>query len=389
MNKTPVTVLQELMVKFGDVPEYECIAQTGPQHQAVFEYCCRARGVTVAAAARSKKEAKQEAARRALAALAARGDPVPPPYCAAPAPPPHCAAPAAPAASAALALPSCSSAAGSAGADEAAGAGAEAGAGAGVDVRSYVALLKELCEEYKLGSVQYALVGDTGPPHLRRFTVSAALGSHERVATATTKKAARQLAAEQLYTYLREHLADATKDFVEVSVQDSPRKRKAATEENQQTKRSCDLRTLLQIQTKETEEALTRALDKAMSRYVELREEQPWRPDLGQRVADYHLGEERRREAVEADRAAAGEEDPVEALLRLAAALGLSVEPGSLPGERGPLSTVALGPAAPALVLAGRAPAAAAAAALRYLRRALRQNPAAIGPLRRSAPLNL
>ncbi|XP_072942029.1 protein Loquacious-like isoform X4 [Epargyreus clarus] len=352
MNKTPVTVLQELMVKFGDVPEYECIAQTGPQHQAVFEYCCRARGVTVAAAARSKKEAKQEAARRALAALAARGDPVPPPYCAAPAPPPHCAAPAAPAASAALALPSCSSAAGSAGADEAAGAGAEAGAGAGVDVRSYVALLKELCEEYKLGSVQYALVGDTGPPHLRRFTVSAALGSHERVATATTKKAARQLAAEQLYTYLREHLADATKDFVE-------------------------------------EEALTRALDKAMSRYVELREEQPWRPDLGQRVADYHLGEERRREAVEADRAAAGEEDPVEALLRLAAALGLSVEPGSLPGERGPLSTVALGPAAPALVLAGRAPAAAAAAALRYLRRALRQNPAAIGPLRRSAPLNL
>lgn len=84
------------------------------------------------------------------------------------------------------------------------------------DTRSYVALLRELCEEYRLGTVQYELVGDTGPPHLRHFTIRATLGHHERLATSTTKKAARQVAAETLYTYLRESLARVTKDFDEV-----------------------------------------------------------------------------------------------------------------------------------------------------------------------------
>lgn len=85
-----------------------------------------------------------------------------------------------------------------------------------MDARSYVALLKELCEEYRLGEPDYELVGDTGPPHQRHFTMRASLGLHERHATSTTKKAARQLAAEQLYTYLRENLARLTGDFVEV-----------------------------------------------------------------------------------------------------------------------------------------------------------------------------
>ena len=86
-----------------------------------------------------------------------------------------------------------------------------------VDARSYVALLKELCEEYRLASVDYELVGDTGPPHLRHFTVRARIGQHERVATSTTKKAARQLAAEELYTYLRGNLSRVTRDFNEVN----------------------------------------------------------------------------------------------------------------------------------------------------------------------------
>lgn len=63
----------------------------------------------------------------------------------------------------------------------------------------------------------YVQVGDTGPPHLRHFTILARVGHLTRQATATTKKAARQLAADQLYSYLRENLARLTKDFVEVS----------------------------------------------------------------------------------------------------------------------------------------------------------------------------
>lgn len=82
--------------------------------------------------------------------------------------------------------------------------------------RSYVALLKEMCEEYRLPGVEYELVSDTGPPHMRQFAMRASLGQHSRLATATTKKAARQLAAQQLYSYLRDNLSRLTADFVEV-----------------------------------------------------------------------------------------------------------------------------------------------------------------------------
>uniref|UniRef100_A0A2A4JKC6 DRBM domain-containing protein n=2 Tax=Heliothis virescens TaxID=7102 RepID=A0A2A4JKC6_HELVI len=222
--KTAVTVLQEMMVKLGLTPEYECIAQSGPQHQAMFDYRCVACGVVVTASARSKKEAKQEVARLMLQQLSRRGLPVPPPYAA---PPPAHLAP-----------------------HDA--HDAQAAAGAAPDARSYVALLKELCAEYRLAGVQYELVGDTGPPHLRHFTVRARIGQHERVATSTTKKTARQLAAEALYSYLRENLARVTRDFNE-------------------------------------EDALVRAHEKAMERYTD-NEEQPRRPDLGQRISEYHLG---------------------------------------------------------------------------------------------------
>lgn len=56
------------------------LPQSGPQHLATFEYRCSARGHVVTASARSKKEAKQEAARLMLRALAGAGMPVPPPY---------------------------------------------------------------------------------------------------------------------------------------------------------------------------------------------------------------------------------------------------------------------------------------------------------------------
>ncbi|XP_063635970.1 RISC-loading complex subunit tarbp2-like isoform X4 [Cydia splendana] len=222
MMKTPITVLQELMVKFSQSPEYECIAQSGPQHLAVFEYRCSARGHVVSATARSKKEAKQEAARLMLARLAAAGLNVPAPY-AAPCPP----------------------------CPPAVGDGDAVAAGSGS--RSYKALLKELCQEYNLPGPEYTLEGDTGPAHARRFTARGAVGAHARVASATTKKAAQQLAAQQLYHYLRENLARLTEDFVE-------------------------------------EDALARAHERAMERYVEARADAPHRPDLAQRVADYHLG---------------------------------------------------------------------------------------------------
>ncbi|XP_063530334.1 RISC-loading complex subunit tarbp2-like isoform X2 [Cydia strobilella] len=300
MMKTPITVLQELMVKFSQSPNYECVAQSGPQHLAVFEYRCAARGHVVSAKARSKKEAKQEAARLMLARLAAAGLDVPAPYAApcSPCPP-------------------------------VVGDGDAVAAGCGA--KSYKALLKELCQEYNLPGPEYTLEGDTGPAHARCFTARGAVGAHARIASATTKKAAQQLAAQQLYQYLRENLARLTEDFVE-------------------------------------EDALARAHERAMERYVEARANAPHRPDLAQRVADYHLEEEQVNLGADALEAASPHAEPETELQVVAGALGLRDEWHSLPAEGGPLTLVRLVPTSPPLVFCARTREGAAAEAVSYLR---------------------
>lgn len=225
--KTAATVLQEMMVKLGTIPEYECVSQSGPQHQATFQYRCTACNVSVTAYAPSKKEAKQEVAKLLLSELSKRGYAVPPPYGLVP--PPGSSAQT----SSTKSLP-------------------EQPAPQHVhDARSFVALLKEFCDEYKLPACTFDVVSTTGPPHLRQFTVEARVGGHLRRACAATKKAARQAAAQELYCYLRENLARHTTDFKE-------------------------------------DEAMARAHEKAMERYVSAGE--PQREDMGMKVSHYHLG---------------------------------------------------------------------------------------------------
>ncbi|XP_050362472.1 uncharacterized protein LOC126781597 isoform X2 [Nymphalis io] len=324
--KTAVTVLQELMIKLGQLPNYECISQSGPQHQATFEYSCTAYGVTVTGQARSKKEAKQEAARRMLMQLHSRGISVPPPFASPPSPPPP--SPPLPSDDPALEAGPSRGACGTTGAPA-------------VDSRSYVALLKELCEEYRLGEPEYELVSDTGPPHQRRFTMRARLRMHERQATSTTKKAARQLAAEQLYSYLRENLARLTGDFVEEEA-------------------------LARAHEKRSQEK--RAAEATLQRVVERCESTPWRHDLGQRLSNYHLDEDRRTLGVQALIATQSSE-PEKSLESVCIALGLRVERPNL--STSGLTVFRLTPTSPTLAFAGREPTAAAATALRYLRRTL------------------
>ncbi|KAJ2950510.1 hypothetical protein O0L34_g8754 [Tuta absoluta] len=317
MAKTAVTVLQELMVKMGHTPEYDCVSQSGPQHLSTFEYRCQALGELVTATARSKKEAKQEVAKLMLFQLARRGHRVPPPY---------------------NSGPQLSTQQSSASKKE-----AEPSI---VGSHSYVVLLKDLCEEYHLPGVEYTLIGDTGPPHMREFTIRVRIGQHERTATSTTKKAARQMAAEQLYKYMRENLHRVTKDFTE-------------------------------------EEALVRAHERAMDRYVEMRDpELVWRPDLGQKIADYpiglktHIDPEKcqlaRTVLSSLDEIQSSDPQVVEAALTAtAAALGLTINWSELQAERGKLQMLELTPTSPALAFAGENKQAAVAQALRYLRLAL------------------
>lgn len=65
------SALQELLQARGDpVPDYEVAREEGPSHRRRFRVVCRIKGEAVAhGEGLSKKEAQQEAARRALAAL--------------------------------------------------------------------------------------------------------------------------------------------------------------------------------------------------------------------------------------------------------------------------------------------------------------------------------
>jgi ribonuclease-3 len=72
----PKSALQELLQGRGEsVPEYPVVAEEGPSHRRRFRVECRIQGQVVAEGeGHSKKEAQQEAARRALARLRSGAD---------------------------------------------------------------------------------------------------------------------------------------------------------------------------------------------------------------------------------------------------------------------------------------------------------------------------
>lgn len=164
--KTPVTVLHELTMKEGEVPEYKYLGQTGPPHMPVFRYACAALGQESEAEGSCKRTAKQEAAARLLSALGGPTD-------------------------------------------------SSRTSATVTSLAHHVALLRELCSECRLPAPRYDLVADTGPAHSRRFEVRVSVGAHERVAAAATKKEARRDAAAELYRYLRQYLPKRTEHFVE------------------------------------------------------------------------------------------------------------------------------------------------------------------------------
>jgi len=66
MSKTPVSILQEMMVKQGMVPDYELIHNGGGRHVNTFTYRVICDGLTAIGSGRCKKEAKHEAAKAML-----------------------------------------------------------------------------------------------------------------------------------------------------------------------------------------------------------------------------------------------------------------------------------------------------------------------------------
>lgn len=77
MNKTPVSILQELMTKRGCMPNYELLLSNSEgigTHMPIFYYRVTVEGVQAVGKGGSKKEAKHEAARLVLEKLHETGN---------------------------------------------------------------------------------------------------------------------------------------------------------------------------------------------------------------------------------------------------------------------------------------------------------------------------
>lgn len=70
MNKTPVSILQEMMVKKCMVPNYELIHNGGGGHVNTFTYQVSCDGLSAKGTGRCKKDAKHEAAKAMLETIA-------------------------------------------------------------------------------------------------------------------------------------------------------------------------------------------------------------------------------------------------------------------------------------------------------------------------------
>ncbi|KAK2587046.1 hypothetical protein KPH14_011000 [Odynerus spinipes] len=231
MNKTPVSILQEMMVKKHMVPDYVLIHDGGGTHMNTFTYRVTCEGLSATGTGRSKKDAKHEAAKAMLETIAAhRGYPQ---------------LPASPAQSPVRTpLP--------------AAAPASPRIGANVPFVNAIGALQALCIDNTLEEPQYIPISDEGPPHARIFTYQCVLSTFKEEGIATTKKQAKHEAARKMLNRI--------KDLV-----DDPN--------------------LLQRNTKNSQSKISDiiASNIAKERYPELSKLPTKKVKLGLKISDYHI----------------------------------------------------------------------------------------------------
>ncbi|XP_050519183.1 RISC-loading complex subunit tarbp2-like [Diabrotica virgifera virgifera] len=178
--KTPAMVLQELAIKKGfQSPHYEITHSVTGTHNNRFDYRVRVAGVEATGTGCSKQISKHDAAYNALKLLEEDGiyDPKEIPMREF---------------KASIIQKQC-----------------ELDAGAAIPSSvNFVAPLKDICAEKKIQDPVFKELSDVGPPHCREFTYECGIGSVKTVATSTTKKMAKQLAAREMLEKLNDILQD-------------------------------------------------------------------------------------------------------------------------------------------------------------------------------------
>lgn len=179
--KTNVSILQEMMVKKGTVPNYELIHDGGGTHINTFTYRVTCDGYVADGTGRCKKDAKHTAAKNMLDIIvAARRLPELP------------ATPADSPVRTPLPQPLPSSPINS----------------SNEPFLNAIGELKDLCATSELEEPQYNMISDVGPPHARIFTYQCVVSAFREEGRATTKKQAKHEASRKMLERLLEVVKD-------------------------------------------------------------------------------------------------------------------------------------------------------------------------------------
>lgn len=171
--KTPVTILQEFMVRRHETLNYELICNGVGTHEPLFKYRVTGLGKTAFGSGKSKKEAKHEAARLLLYILKEEVN-----------------VPELISSEILNEMPSCYSPYDHTIKDNAVGA------------------LQIFCCDNQLQDPKYELVLDVGPPHFKQFTIRCTVSSFSFEATARTKKQAKHRCSNGVLKLLKLCLSD-------------------------------------------------------------------------------------------------------------------------------------------------------------------------------------
>ncbi|XP_077290088.1 protein Loquacious-like [Arctopsyche grandis] len=213
-TKTPIMILQELMMKKGCTPSYEFL--DGTTACGHFRCSVRADSYSEIGTGRTKKDAKQNAAILILEKLTELGMYFPPPNV---------------------------------------NTNIKGKTQENEVSSSNVANLLDLCVEYYLPTPVFELLSETGPPHSKMFTMECKTGSVVRQASGTTKKIAKQKVAGLILDYFQENVPQRIADIEQINTN-----------------------------------ALVQLKEIAKLRYSDFNKDTPWRPNLGQVIANYHFG---------------------------------------------------------------------------------------------------
>nr|XP_050856164.1 interferon-inducible double-stranded RNA-dependent protein kinase activator A-like [Vespula vulgaris]XP_050856165.1 interferon-inducible double-stranded RNA-dependent protein kinase activator A-like [Vespula vulgaris]XP_050856166.1 interferon-inducible double-stranded RNA-dependent protein kinase activator A-like [Vespula vulgaris] len=177
MSKTPVSILQEMMVKKQMIPDYELIHDGGGTHVNTFTYRVTCEGLSATGTGRSKKDAKHEAAKAMLEKIAA-----------------HRAYPQLPASPAQSPIKTCIPTV----------IPASPRIPPNEPFVNAIGALQTLCAENNLQEPEYIAINDEGPPHARIFTYQCVLSTFKEEGIATTKKQAKHEAAKKMLNRIKE-----------------------------------------------------------------------------------------------------------------------------------------------------------------------------------------